>query len=404
MKKDIYSISMWLIVTGFMVSGCSKDNDNPEPTDPVEITLTVSPSSVSFKPEGEIQTISVYSNTDWTITEEGTEQWCKIDKTKGTGDATLILTAEKNPSDKERNYQYTITSIEGKKAMIRLSQPGSDLRVALTFNCQDEVFEAGQSIGLFTVNRPLGSTSVATLGSLTDNQISNAKITKQTDNTWKSSENIFWQSQETTADCYAYYPWREADTKDTPSTWNISINEDQSLSANSNASIYLYGQKLGRVPATNSALDMTFTPVVAQVNFQINLTEDAKSVYELTDVRFAGTKNEATLDLNTGTLTPVGTTNQVKGLMTANTKGGYDVKFILFPQDIKDITGTITYVDKRNNETVTGNIPLEEDFSLEGGKSYTVIITMEKTFEELNVDNISIAGWEKGGDFDFSFH
>lgn len=408
MIRNIFQLGVCFITMIFITAGCSKDNeaDKPEvePPTPIEKTLTVSPLSVTFKPEGETQTISIYANTGWTIKGEDTEQWCQIDKTTGTGDASIILTAGKNPTEEERNYHYTVTSTEGKKAIIHLSQPGSDLRVIMLFNCQDDIFKPEQSVGLFTVNRPAGNNSSTILNGFTDNQINNAKITKQADNIWKSSESIYWKSSDIITDAYAYFPWRQSTSKDTPTTWYININEDQSSLANSNASIFLYGQKLGQLPGENGVLEMTFAPLVAQVIFHIKIADDAKSVYELTDISMINIKNEATLDLNTGIVTPGGSSNKIKGYMVSNTDGSYDVKFYTIPQTIQDTYGTITYFDKRYNETITGDIPLESSLTLEAGKSYSAYITLLKTFDKLEIDNITISDWEKGEEFNFSFN
>lgn len=408
MKKNIYQLGLWLITIGFIISGCSKEDDTdspePEPLTPVEKTLTTSASSVTLKAEGETQSVSIYSNTSWNISGEGTEQWCRIDKTTGTGNTNILLTAEKNPTDKERNFQYTITYAEGKKVNIHISQPGSDLRIAMSFNSQDETFSAGQSIGLFMVNRSAESTSTTSLHSFTGNQINNVKVTKQTDQTWKPSEDIYWQNQETTTDAYAYYPWRQSTSKDTPLTWNISVNEDQSSQANSSASIHLYGQKLAQSPGTNGVLDMAFTLLVAQVVFHIQIADDAKPIYELTDIYMTGTQNEATFDLNTGIITPSGSNSKVKGYMVTNTNDGYDVKFIIIPQSTQNISGTISYLDKRYNEIVTGDFLLDNNPTFIAGKSYSVNITQQKTFDKIKVENISISDWEKGDEFNFSFN
>lgn len=67
MKRNIYLSGVWFMAIIFIITGCSKDNEadkpEPEPPAPIEKTLTVSPLSVTFKAEGETQTISIYSNT-----------------------------------------------------------------------------------------------------------------------------------------------------------------------------------------------------------------------------------------------------------------------------------------------------------------------------------------------------
>ena len=72
------------------------------------ITLNLSPSTLTANPEGDTQTLSVTCNANWTAT--CNQSWAQLDKSSGNGDATLTLTINRNASGSSRSAIVTITS------------------------------------------------------------------------------------------------------------------------------------------------------------------------------------------------------------------------------------------------------------------------------------------------------
>ena len=82
--------------------------------------LSVDQTNVLFVANGESKTIKITSNTSWTI-ESNVSQWLTCDKTSGSGDATIMLTAAKNSSSITREGKLTISG-SGITLTIEVSQ------------------------------------------------------------------------------------------------------------------------------------------------------------------------------------------------------------------------------------------------------------------------------------------
>jgi len=82
--------------------------------------LSVDQTNVLFVANGESKTIKITSNTSWTI-ESNVSQWLTCDKTSGSGDATIMLTAAKNNSSIAREGKLTISG-SGITLSIEVSQ------------------------------------------------------------------------------------------------------------------------------------------------------------------------------------------------------------------------------------------------------------------------------------------
>ena len=78
-----------------------------DPVDPVEKdTFSVAPESISFKAEDTaLKFLSITTNGAWTAASSDT--WIILDKTAGTGNASLAVSAEVNPGD-DRTGSITI--------------------------------------------------------------------------------------------------------------------------------------------------------------------------------------------------------------------------------------------------------------------------------------------------------
>lgn len=72
-----------------------------------EYTLSVSPTSMSFDHSSASKSISITSNTDWTV--KSSASWLTVSKTSGTGNASVNLSASANTNTSSRSATVTIT-------------------------------------------------------------------------------------------------------------------------------------------------------------------------------------------------------------------------------------------------------------------------------------------------------
>jgi hypothetical protein len=104
--------------------------------------LTVSVNDISIAaPANSTTTFDIKSNTDWSASSNQT--WLNLDKTKGTADSTITLTAEANPNVTTRKATITITAagvpdqtinVTQEAAAAVLSVSATDLTVAAPAN------------------------------------------------------------------------------------------------------------------------------------------------------------------------------------------------------------------------------------------------------------------------------
>ena len=119
MRNAIIYLTMLVQLSSFFI-GCGKDNGTDDPNNPngnggEQTTLTISPSELTFKSEGEEKTFSITSNSDWIITNPST--WCKINPTQGNGNSTITAIADPSDEYDDRNFNLTIKAGETTKVM-----------------------------------------------------------------------------------------------------------------------------------------------------------------------------------------------------------------------------------------------------------------------------------------------
>lgn len=84
-----------------------------------EYTLSVTPTSLSFDYGSGSKSISITSNTDWTV--KSSASWLIVSKTSGTGNASVNLSASANTNTSSRSATVTITG-GGKTVTCSVSQ------------------------------------------------------------------------------------------------------------------------------------------------------------------------------------------------------------------------------------------------------------------------------------------
>ncbi len=111
-----------------------------------DASLSVSPAELSFSAKGESKSVSLKSNTSWKAT--SSESWATIDKSSGSGDATIGISAAENTATASRTATVTFTTDDGKStASVKLTQEGADVVFSID---RSEVSVAAEG-GEFTV-------------------------------------------------------------------------------------------------------------------------------------------------------------------------------------------------------------------------------------------------------------
>ena len=101
-----------------IIVGCSSDSENDGPT------LSVQPSTITLEADGSGKTISVTSNTSWTVRAD--DSWVKYSPTGGTGGSSITVSALVNTGD-ERSSKLTLSDKTGRAtAEVHITQKKAD--------------------------------------------------------------------------------------------------------------------------------------------------------------------------------------------------------------------------------------------------------------------------------------
>ena len=109
-------------------------------------TLSVSPAELTFTANTEAKSLNVTSNTAWTAASGAS--WTKLNKTNGSGNAQIAVTAEENTAITQRSATVTIKTADGKAtATVKVTQSAANVIFSVDKN-EHSVAAAG---GDFTV-------------------------------------------------------------------------------------------------------------------------------------------------------------------------------------------------------------------------------------------------------------
>ena len=108
--------------------------------------LSVSPAELTFTANTESKSLDVTSNTAWTAASGAS--WAKLNKTNGSGNAQIAVTAEENTAITQRSATITIKTADGKaSATVKVTQSAANVIFSVDKN-EHSVAAAG---GDFTV-------------------------------------------------------------------------------------------------------------------------------------------------------------------------------------------------------------------------------------------------------------
>ena len=109
-------------------------------------TLSASPAELTFTANTESKSLDVTSNTAWTAASGAS--WAKLNKTNGSGNAQIAVTAEENTAITQRSATITIKTADGKAtATVKVTQSAANVIFSVDKN-EHSVAAAG---GDFTV-------------------------------------------------------------------------------------------------------------------------------------------------------------------------------------------------------------------------------------------------------------
>lgn len=242
----------------------------------------------------------------------------------------------------------------------------------------DYGFEAGDRIGLFVVNHNADGTP-GTLQPV-GNHVDNMRFTYS--GTWTPDEQIYWKDETTHADFYLYYPY-------TPSLTSVNAMPFSTMANQSNTSDYKASDLLvgitKDVAPTEAAVGITASHVMSQMLINLaagNGFTDESLAAASVSVKINGIKTQATVDLATKAVTPMGTATSVTPL-----KEGDSYKALIVPQTVEQGNLITVNVDGRD-------FNLQKAFTFVGGKRHRFTVTLSKTSNGINVD---IDDWEDDG-------
>ena len=109
-------------------------------------TLSVSPAELTFTANTESKSLDVTSNTAWTAASDAS--WAKLNKTNGSGNAQIAVTAEENTAITQRSATVTIKTADGKAtATVKVTQSAANVIFSVDRN-EFNVAAAGESFSV----------------------------------------------------------------------------------------------------------------------------------------------------------------------------------------------------------------------------------------------------------------
>ena len=116
-------------------------------------TLSASPAELTFTANTESKSLDVTSNTAWTAASGAS--WAKLNKTNGSGNAQIAVTAEENTAITQRSATITIKTADGKaSATVKVTQSAANVIFSVDKN-EHSVAAAGGDFSV-KVTRNIG--------------------------------------------------------------------------------------------------------------------------------------------------------------------------------------------------------------------------------------------------------
>lgn len=228
------------------------------------------------------------------------------------------------------------------------------------------------------------------------NRADNVKHTfDETAYKWTPAHEIYWKDTETAVDIYGYYPYCSIEEVN---NLNFEVSKDQSKIAHDGElggyekSDFLWG-KVENVAPTDRVISISFNHKMAGI--RVSLLEgtgfaDGEWAAADKDVLIMGTKRNATIDMATGTVAPIGEASAA-GIVPVEYNGDY--RAVVIPQEISAGAEII----RITVEGTSYKYSRSEAIEFISGKQHNFTITVNKKSGgdyEFILSGESITAWE----------
>lgn len=277
---------------------------------------------------------------------------------------------------------------------IEISLDGSIKQVATKATA--EGFETGDALGLYAVNYENSNQTPGTLLA-EGNQADHVKYIFNFENwQWTPVKKVYYKDINTNVDLYVFYPHAEPSSVE---AYNFEVQKDQSKAKTQTAlggyeaSDFLWS-KVENVTPTESKIKVQLEHKMAGVH--VILTEGTgfeQDEFPLLEksVLAVNTTRKATIDMSTGTVTPVGEAQSTGIVMCPQTDGSF--RAIVVPQSV----AAGTHLFKITIDGMTYNFKKDVPVTYEAGKvsKFTIKINRKQhTGEyELELVEADIVAW-----------
>lgn len=273
---------------------------------------------------------------------------------------------------------------------------GSILQEATKVNAAG--FENGDALGLYAVNYTDANQTPGTL-LVEGNQADHVKyVFNESAWQWTPVRPVYYKDVNTNVDLYVFYPHAEPDAVD---AWNFEVQKDQSTARSQSAlggyeaSDFLWA-KAENVAPTEAKIKVQLQHKMAGAEVVLQQGDGfAEGEFESVEryILATGTTRKASINLSTGSVTPVGGA-QATGIVMCPQVGG-SFRAIVVPQTVAAGTplfsitlGGVPYSFKKGSE-----------FTYEAGKVSTFTIKVNRKVPsgeyELELADVSISLWKE---------
>ena len=276
-----------------------------------------------------------------------------------------------------KNDEVTMPAENNQETVISLS--GSILQTRATTEIQSAALSLNNKVGAF------GVATEGTLGNHTNNQ-----YTVGQNGTLVAVGSEMSAKKVSTVSIYAYAPY---DAAWTLGSNTFTVESDQSTEAGYLASDLLHA-KTENVNASNT-VSLGFAHKLSQLVVKLNNSDNID--LSGATVSVMNTLPSATLNAQTGELgEAAGNAVEITGAKNVNTNNTY---VVIVPQTVAAGTSfiKISGVGEKNLVATLG-----ADQVFEGGKKYTMTVTLGEAGAELTIGSITLSDWTDGGSFEAS--
>lgn len=259
-------------------------------------------------------------------------------------------------------------------------------------------FEDGDALGLYAVNYTDANQTPGTL-LVEGNQADHVKyVFNESAWQWTPVRPVYYKDVNTNVDLYVFYPHAEPDAVD---AWNFEVQKDQSTARSQSAlggyeaSDFLWA-KAENVAPTEAKIKVQLQHKMAGAEVILQQGEGfAEGEFENLEryVLATGTTRKASINLSTGSVTPVGGA-QATGIVMCPQVGG-SFRAIVVPQTVAAETSLFSIT--------LGGVPYsfkkDAEFTYEAGKVSTFTIKVNRKVPsgeyELELADVRISPWKE---------